>query len=145
MVRKALLLLSLGGLLFAASCGQTGDPPPRMIGGAAGSLAPVTMAGQTFDKSLMASAQPLPELDGKAGAAETPAAEEKPAEEPKAADEAEASADQPEEPAAEPKPAEPKTAPEPAQPKKEEAAVKPEPKRDEVDEAYSGPGMLHAR
>ena len=127
MPRKALLLLSLGGLLLTLGCGRDTDPPPRMVGGDAGSLAPVTMAGQTFDKSIAASAQPLPELESKDGAAaaDTPPvekpADENAAEEPKPADGADAPANTPEEPAAEPKPAEPETNAEPAQPKEETA------------------------
>lgn len=141
MIRHGLMLLSMG-LLLPCGCGRNSEPPPRYVGGDGPALAPVPVSVQALDNSIKASAQPLPDLEGKQVpvAADTPAAEnENPTEEP--ADRAATAEDNPEPSAAEPAPEPDATAPQPA----DNATTSPPRQRDQVDEVYSGPGMLRAR
>ncbi len=143
MIRNALIPLCLAGLLLLLGCGQDSDPPPQYVGSGGPALAPVPVRGQTLDSTIKASAQPLPDLEGKeaAGAADAPAAEDNnAAEQPEkgAAD----SADNPEPVAAEPAP---EPAPEPPPQPPNNTTARPQPQRDQVDEVYSGPGMLRTR
>jgi len=141
MIRHALMLLCLG-LLLPCGCGRNSDPPPRYIGSDGPALAPVPVSVQALDSSIKASAQPLPDLGGKEapGAADTPAADnENPTEAP--TDRAATAQDNPEPTAAQPKPEPDATAPQPA----DNVTASPPRQRDQVDEVYSGPGMLRAR
>lgn len=78
MIRNALILLCLSGLMAGLGCGRDSDPPPRNIGSDGPALAPVPIRGQALDSSIKASAQPLPDLEGKeaAGTEGAPGAED---------------------------------------------------------------------
>lgn len=152
-IRKTPILLVLLGMAVVPACRRDADPPPRSVAGVAGPLAPVVVPARLDDRSIIASAGPLPEAQGSPG--ETMTDNPPPADNPPGTREPEGKP--PEKPTAEAiaEPSEgtggdaatdqPAAQPPPADQTESTPPPRPERRREEVDEVYSGPGMLRGR
>jgi hypothetical protein len=158
MIRTTLLLAIVVAATVFLGCRRS-QPPPRAVRGDAGSLAPVVVSHRVNDRSIIASAPPLPQAGAEATAppAENrPAADNKPEGANPTDEKSDASGN---EPAASPAEgsgtgadaAKPPAEPVPERPPKPagDQTAKPTPKTnrgsDELDGVYTGPNMLRDR
>jgi len=68
MVKKTLLLAIMVAAAAFLGCRRDSQPPPRAVAGDAGPLAPVVVSHRVNDRSIIASAPPLPQTGTEATA-----------------------------------------------------------------------------
>lgn len=144
MIRVILTMVILACAAATLGCRRDAEPPPLSIGSGGAVMVPVVVPAGPMDRSIIASAPPLAEPVGRAG--ESPADDNNAPEAEPAAEET-PPAENEGAPAEEPEPAEPAVDNQSPPPDNANTSPPPRPerKREEVDEVYSGPGMLRGR